>query len=476
MSSTPTPEQKEQAKGTISIADLQRYTEALAEAVSRRGVPTVGLFPLDALPAPIQAICRQTCHHLQHRPDWIGASILYAASVAVGNAVGCRYLNWPQVGTLYLALVGLPGTNKSGPPEFALRPLRRADSDLYRQHKATREEFDGWAGLSKKERLAQGMPVRMEAPVYKTLLVSDVTPEALALTHQNNPVGLGLFVDELAGWFQNFNRYNKGSEQEFWLQNWSLSPVRIVRKSSGPVLIDRPFIAVAGTIQPGILRQLAQDGRDQNGFLDRILFAFPDDQFKPYDAEAEMSGSVEEEYSRFLEKLLTLRQNLVFDETGAPQTRYLCFDPDAFAEMRRWKDQNTDRINATDDPSLRGIHAKMDTHCVRIALVLELMAWACGASDLGAIGADTVRRAVRLTEYFRQNAEKVHYVLHEQTAAERLPPTQQRLYEALPEEFVTAEALQIARGLKVAERTAMRLMRDAKLFERLRHGQYQKRC
>lgn len=475
MSNAPTLQQKEQAKGTISIADLQRHMEDEASRLKQADAPTVDPFPVDVFPAAIQEVVALTAHHLQYRPDWIGASILYAASVAVGNTIGTCYNGWRQMGTLYLAIVGLPGTNKSGPPEFALAPLRQANAEQYRKYKAEREAFSHWLDLSKKERAEEGLPAQMNPPAYKTLLVSDVTPEALALTHQNNPVGLGLFMDELAGWFQNFNRYNKGSEQEFWLGNWSFTPVSIVRKTSGPIQIDRPFISVAGTIQPGLLSTLAKDGRNQNGFVDRILFAFPDDQQKPYDADTGISPDVAEGYRQFLENLLSLRDELSFDDTGAPNTLYLGFTSDAYAELRRWKNANTDRINASENSALKGIYAKMDAYCIRFALLLELMDWACNASDLSAIQPGSVRRAIRLTDYFRQNAEKVHHVLYEQSPAERLTVTQKRLFDSLPDEFNTAEAVGIARKLTIAERTAKKMLAEAKLFDRLRHGVYRKR-
>lgn len=72
-------------------------------------------------------------------------------------------------------------------------------------------------------------------------------------------------MDELASWFKNFNRYNKGSEQEFWLSVWSGNTVKVNRKTSDQYNIPLPFISVAGTIQPGVLNELA-DNRTENGF------------------------------------------------------------------------------------------------------------------------------------------------------------------------------------------------------------------
>ena len=61
--------------------------------------------------------------------------------------------------------------------------------------------------------------------------------EALAEVHKFNKRGIGVYADELAGWFKNFNRYNKGSEMEFWLSQWSSKPINIDRKTGEPVFI-----------------------------------------------------------------------------------------------------------------------------------------------------------------------------------------------------------------------------------------------
>ena len=80
-------------------------------------------------------------------------------------------------------------------------------------------------------------------------------------------------------WFKNFNRYNKGSEEQFWLSVWSGKAIRINRKTTEPTYITKPFISVIGTIQPGVLNDLA-DNRTENGFLDRLLFVAPENLTK----------------------------------------------------------------------------------------------------------------------------------------------------------------------------------------------------
>mgnify|MGYP000010446173 CR=1 FL=1 len=47
--------------------------------------------------------------------------------------------------------------------------------------------------------------------------------------HQDNKRGICLYVDELMSWLKNFNRYNSGSEEQFWLSVFSGKPIILDR-------------------------------------------------------------------------------------------------------------------------------------------------------------------------------------------------------------------------------------------------------
>ncbi|WP_438637806.1 DUF3987 domain-containing protein [Muribaculum gordoncarteri] len=58
-----------------------------------------------------------------------------------------------------------------------------------------------------------------------------------------NPRGLCLYADELAAWFKNFNRYNNGSESEFWMSVFNHKVAMSDRKSSqSGVFIANPSL------------------------------------------------------------------------------------------------------------------------------------------------------------------------------------------------------------------------------------------
>lgn len=468
----------EHHNGTTTVEELQKQINSDGIKLSQDQQPKVASFPTKVFPDNLRQVIEQTCLHSLYKPDWIGSAILYAVSVAIGNCYGTRYGTYEQKAVIYLAIVGTPGLNKSGPLEYAVKPLRHVDKVAYHSYSQEKEKHDYWQGLTKSQRKDEGLTESMNPPIYRTTLVSDVTQEFLIQTHQHNPIGLGLFMDEFAGWLKNFTRYNKGSEEQFWLSTWSFSPVKSGRKTTGIQHIDNPFLSVIGTIQPDVLGELFKGGRSQNGFIDRILFAYPDDQKKPKDSDSQLDSETTEEYEKLIGKLLTLREVSKLDNYGATQTKWLPFAPDAHDKMRTWRDENTDLINSTEVSALKGIYAKFDAYCIRFALIIELMDWGCDCSDLTRIRLTSVERAILLTSYFQQNAVKLHFILNEQTPADRLPQTQQRLFNALPDEVNTGDAVVIAKKMMppVSERTVKRLLQDTKLFRRIEHGKYCKCC
>ncbi len=128
---------------------------------------------------------------------------------------------WRESAILYMALVGRPGTNKSHPLSFAMQPFLDFDYHENRVYDRAYSEYGKMMQLSRKKRSESGYDEQPKEPTRKGFLVSDITPEGLSAIHAQNKRGLCLWVDELSTWFKNFNRYNSGSEEQFWLSVFS---------------------------------------------------------------------------------------------------------------------------------------------------------------------------------------------------------------------------------------------------------------
>mgnify|MGYP002516285060 CR=1 FL=1 len=252
--------------------------EGIMGAAMRMGAElSGGEFPISVFPHKIQRIITEL-HASQGYPiDYIAAAMLSALAVSIGNSHLAQVKRgWVESPILYMALIGRPGANKSHPLSFAFHPFIEHDYRHNKEYQEQYAEYERTMSMTKKERLEAGKDEFPIPPKRSRFLVSDITPEGLSLIHAQNPRGLCLWSDELSAWFKNFNRYNNGSEEQFWLSVFNAKPTISDRKSSqSSIFIKRPYISVVGTIQQKILGELGKGERASNGFIDRILFVMP---------------------------------------------------------------------------------------------------------------------------------------------------------------------------------------------------------
>jgi hypothetical protein len=428
-------------------------------------------FPVEVFPQDIQAIITATNESLNFPIDFIGSSLMYAVSVAIGNTHKVEIIKgWRESAVLYLSLVGKAGTNKSHPISFALEPIEQRDNFEFQKYQKEKQEYDAIEKLTKKEKEAQGSeePVR---PIWEQHLVTDFTPEALTDVHQFNKRGIGVYADELASWFKNFNRYNKGSEEQFWLSNWSGKPIRINRKTSEPTYISLPFISVIGSIQPGVLNELA-DNRTENGFLDRLLFVVPDNLKKEYWSKKELNPSIVDNWHTIILNLLDMQT--IKGDNNNPDSIIMEFTPKAKEILYEWQREQTDQANKPENEEISGISAKIEMYALRLSLILQMMRYACNDDHKQVIGIKAVQGALKLVGYFKRTAIKVHYIVHNSSPLDKLPANKQTLYHTLPDTFSTNEGVQIAKSNGMVERTFKRFIQKRELFKKITQGNYEK--
>ena len=62
--------------------------------------------------------------------------------------------------------------------------------------------------------------IEVKKPRKSQFIADDITIEALVDLHQESKNSVGVFKDELAGWFKDMNKYREGSDLQFWLCKW----------------------------------------------------------------------------------------------------------------------------------------------------------------------------------------------------------------------------------------------------------------
>lgn len=457
---TITPEQ------VLEVMNASKPAKPTAEVV----VPP---FPLDALPELLAEHVREL-HRCNSFPvDYTASSMLFACSVCIGNAVHVKVKEgYTMPPVLWIALVGKPGTIKTHPLELALKPLKERDANAFDQYRIDIRVWEQEQAERKKGTQQDGSTEGTKPrPNWHLHIVTDTTMEALVGKLEHLPRGVGLHRDELSGWWGSMDQYRKGADREKWLSLWNGKQVDAIRKTAGEVLVRRPFVSVCGTVQPGKLYTL---GNDQDGFLPRLLFAFPDEQVKPYHATTGIHPQWAEQYAEILDQLLAIP---MATEDGKPVPHLVPLSPEALDVFTAWDKVNTDRTNNTEAEGIAGIYPKLECYVHRFALLLEILGAVCaegGAGEVTSIGRSAMEGALKLVEYFEATARKVHFQLFEADAVDRLDESKRRIYTALPSTFATADGSKIANALGMKDRTYRRWLNDGKLFKRIAHGAYQK--
>ena len=126
------------------------------------------------------------------------------------------------------------------------------------------------------------------------------------------------------------------------------------------------------------------DNRTENGFLDRLLFVAPENLKKEYWSETELNPVIIENWQKIISSLLDL--SIIHDETDNPQPEVLKFTPDAKQLLFEWQKELTDQSNETENEAISGINAKMEMYAVRLALILQMVRYACNEDGKQAVG------------------------------------------------------------------------------------------
>lgn len=412
------------------------------------------IFPESIFPPIMQKLVRELETTLNFSPDYTSASILYAVSVSIGNKIQLKVKNsWLEKSNLYMVLVGRTGDVKSHSVSFCLNPLMKLDKQNFEQYLLKKKEY---------EQLPIEEKFKTTSPVLRQLLLNDFTPEAFVKAHYFNPRGIGLYTDEIAGFFNSFNQYRKGSEEESYLSAWSGKPIIKNRISGDEMRVDNTKVDIIGTMQEGILSSVFQSNKMKNGFIDRLLFVLPHKYVDNKWNDLDLDEKYIEWYSEFINKIYNLAENL---ET------VLEFQPDAKEYLYSW--QNNQKHDF-DFEYQRGVSVKLQQYVLRFAILIEVMNSICNNDKLQSISLKSLKSAIKLRDYFFENAIRVFEII-DNNYYDSLTEIQKNVFDKLPQQFKTGEGIEIiSKEDLMKERSFKNFLKDEKLFKKIAHGIYEK--
>lgn len=419
-------------------------------------------FPVEIFPKNVLEVVYEAHNKFQFSLDYLGAGILATVSSAIGNSLKVKVKKgWNEKANLFTVIVGRPGDSKSHALNFCFRPIHIKESLLFNEYSKLLIEYE--------DELKSDAKTKLRKPLLNKYLISDFTPEALILHHSNNKRGLYIYVDELNAWIKNFNRYNSSGEAETYLSLWSGTTISIDRASGKSLRVEDPFIGVIGSTQISVLKSFAKDGRSSNGFMDRLLFVYPDTQ-------KTLKWNINKVDDRILQNYFSIISNLI--ETSIDQTEPLLIPIEKKAKKHLFDWQNN-RPEEYLFEYERSIEIKLQQYVIRFALILQSIHHAANKNTLDEIQLFAIKGGIKLFHYFYNNAIKVRQEIIKKEYLETLTELQKTILDELPNKFTTAEGLKIAckkinNKPRVSVRQFKTYLKDLKLFKKVSHGKYEK--
>ena len=432
-------------------------------------LPSEIRFPLDIFPQSIQkymTLCNQT---LNSNIDYMGCSFLWLLSLIIGNSLKVKVKGgWIESAVVWISLVGEPGIGKTPSISRIIYPLEKINNNEIKKYIKNAKLYEQYMALDKKEKQNNE---EVKKPRKSQIIVSDFTIEAITDLHEENKNAVGVFCDELAGWYKDMNKYRAGSDLEFWLSSWSNKGIAMNRKTAKSSFVESPILPVLGGIQPKILVQFFTEENKDNGFIDRMLTTFPDAKVEEYN-EKDLSDDVVAWYNDYIVNFYNkIKYNIIeLDPDGEINSWIIPFSEEAkklwiniFNEITSY--QNSDNENEY----MKSMYPKQKSYIPRFALLLNTLYHYDDPENnqLNHISEKAMEGAIKLSKYFVLMAKKhklntIEYSEVKKVAAmNENKSTKEKISEILKKD-PTAKVAFISSVLGVSKKTVYQHINDLK--------------
>jgi len=387
--------------GDYSAATKQAYSDGYGARYVVEETPITEVTPLQDTEFPIHIFPKGVQHYitecnlkLNASVDFMCVSYLWLMSVLIGNTLKVKVKNgWIDSPILWISVIGSAGVGKTPDIKLILKPLLDLNSQEIKRYMKRQAEFKEYEKLSKEDKEVNSS---IEATTKSQLIVDDVTIESLIDIHSYNPKSIGVFKDELAGWFKDMNKYRDGSDKERFLSAWSGDAIVLNRKTSEDAFVEHPFIPILGGIQPAIFKEFQTNENQNNGFMDRMLFCDPKKTAK-YPPTEELDEFLITQYRDVIYKI----KEVIDRDYNPLEPKILELTPGAKKEYNKSHKHLIDLMNSEDELSNHtGMFAKQITYIPRFALLLEFITNIYEDEHPNVITDKSIKDATELSNYF----------------------------------------------------------------------------
>jgi putative DNA primase/helicase len=385
-------------------------------------------FSLESLPISFRPLIEDVSERMQTPPDFAAAAAVVALAGVVNRRAAVkpkREDDWTVIPNLWGALIGKPGYMKSPVLRSMTWPLLSIEQRWRMEHKAELTEFEkdeermnlgheAWK-QSYKKAVSKGEepPIEpddsLEPPPERRLLITDSTFEKLHEILVDNPAGVLIVRDELAGWLAQMDKPGRESERQFYLQAWNGdSHFNVDRIGRGTLHVPAVCVSLLGNIQPSRLRTYLQDsitgGPTDDGLIQRFqISVWPetDPAWQLVDRRPNQAAiaSVRGVFSKLV-------------ELSAEDPVRVCFGPKAQELFFAWWRELEEKVRGE-----YGLHPALVAHLAKyrslfptLAALFELAdrAAAAGLDADVLINQDHAEQAAAFCQYLESHARRMY--------------------------------------------------------------------
>ena len=390
-------------------------------------LPQVEKFIPQLLPEAIRDFVLDIADRQQAPPDFAAVAALCGLAAVIGNRVRIRPKqndDWEVVPNLWGAIIGRPSAMKSPAMSAALAPINAIEDDMrakWKEETETRDVNGMLASLDAKNTkrkaeaahktgdregahsLLAGLIANENARPCPRIIVNDATVEKLGELLNENPRGLLLIRDELAGFLARLESEEHQSERAFYLEAYNgdgrFTYDRIGR---GTVHIESCTVSIVGGIQPSRIAPIvrgAMSGTSNDGLIQRLQMAvWPDDTGASW-RWTDRKPNVEARLA--YEKVFRDLNDLAM---GIASPAILRFSPESQLLFQEWMTETQTEARSGSLPSILESHIlKMPKTVATLALLFELIDG--GRSE---VNKKSMERALGWAEYLRSHANRLY--------------------------------------------------------------------
>jgi hypothetical protein len=358
-------------------------------------------FPIEVIPEPFRKYCEEAARCSNCAVDNVALPLLAYWSVVVGNRQCLEVVpGWQEFCNLWVITIGEPSTMKSTgrqKAEYFINQLIKKACKIY-EH-----EVSEWEKTDEK--------TRGKKPRLKRYLVSNATMEAIDYILYENPVG-GIVsrTDELTQLLRSMNQYKNGggSDRSNLLDLWDTNVPRIIdRKAKDPIIADKPFVSIVGSLVPSFLNELRSFGKE-DGLTTRFLFGFPQKMKLHFSYDNFINPEVKEAVSELFDWM---------DSVQIDTTKEICFFTDESHSRHNFKDWlNEVHYPEEQSKNIKPEEAmqlgKIRSYVIRLALIFHTMEEAINQELSQVVTDKSLQRAITLVDdYFKPMIEKTFGII-----------------------------------------------------------------